>query len=286
MIKTHYSKTVPFPGYVINNDTAVLEYQYNDYYIKVIDANEIDFNEDVNYPVSYLLKKPTVRTKASETNYCHDIIFNMINYLHFLEKYGLSLKTKILISLANVADLDNAYWNGHYFVFGAGKLPHKALVSSAIVGHEMTHCLLQDLCDLDYYWHSGALNESFADIFGVCFEFYILHKFTNQGLGFLIGDESNFLLRNMADPHACRQPCRINDPLYYQGNQDNRGVHINSGITNYIFYLVTKKIGLENAFTIFLNVLMRLNSKSDLYDFKRVFKTVDSRFDDILDNAI
>jgi Zn-dependent metalloprotease len=283
MIKTHYSKTVPFPGHIIN-DTAVLEYDYNGYHIKVIDANEIDFNQDVNYPVNYLLKKPTVRTTASEANYCHDIIFNMINYLHFLESYGLSLKTKILIAIANVTDLDNAYWNGYYFVFGGGKLPHKALVSSTIISHEMTHCLLEGLCDLDYYWHSGALNESFCDVFGVIFENYIHKKY--QTLGFLIGSECNFLLRNMADPHACRQPCRINDPLYYRGTQDNRGVHINSGITNYIFYRVTEKIGLDNAFSIFLNVLLRLNSKSDLYDFKRVFRTVDSRFDEILDDCI
>jgi len=53
----------------------------------------------------------------------------------------------------------NAFWNGSQMVYG-DHFPVKD-----IVAHELTHAVTQHEANLQYLWQSGALNESFSDIF-------------------------------------------------------------------------------------------------------------------------
>jgi bacillolysin len=46
------------------------------------------------------------------------------------------------------------------------------LVSTDVVGHEITHGITQYTANLTYSYEPGALNESFSDIFGTVVEFY------------------------------------------------------------------------------------------------------------------
>jgi len=57
----------------------------------------------------------------------------------------------------------NAYWNGgqRRMVYGDG-FP----AADDVVAHELTHAVTDYSADLYYYQQSGALNESFSDIFG------------------------------------------------------------------------------------------------------------------------
>ncbi|MCK5206182.1 MAG: M4 family metallopeptidase, partial [Desulfobacterales bacterium] len=52
------------------------------------------------------------------------------------------------------------------------------------------------------------------------------------------------------------QPAHMND--YYAGNDDNQGVHINSGIPNRAFYLVSMEIGTDKAALIWYHTLQKL----------------------------
>jgi Zn-dependent metalloprotease len=52
------------------------------------------------------------------------------------------------------------------------------------------------------------------------------------------------------------QPAHMND--YYAGNDDNQGVHINSGIPNRAFYLAAMEIGTDKATLIWYHALKRL----------------------------
>lgn len=54
----------------------------------------------------------------------------------------------------------NAAWNGFMASFCAGFAVHD------VVAHEWTHAWIDASADLIYRWQSGALNESFADVFG------------------------------------------------------------------------------------------------------------------------
>ncbi len=61
--------------------------------------------------------------------------------------------------------MNNAYWIGarKFMAFGNADKLAGAL---DVVAHEMTHAVVNTTADLVYQNQSGALNESFADIFG------------------------------------------------------------------------------------------------------------------------
>ena len=132
----------------------------------------------------------------------------------------------------------NAFWNGRQMVYGqrhdgAGFLSMS--VALDVVGHEMFHGVTDMTSRLEYAFQSGALNESYSDIFGVII--------ANQpapdprtwkwqlGAG-LRPDGKPF--RDMSDPTLRGQPAHMRDfkvkPNTREG--DHGGVHTNSGIHN------------------------------------------------------
>lgn len=224
-----------------------------------------------------------------------DIHFNTCQYLHFLHKYtgkNNVTNSNVLLSMHNVANLDNAFWTGNYMVYGNGKTTFYPLGTSDIGGHEAGHGLVQTVAGLKYRGHSGALNESFADVMGVCFEFFLYYKFNNNKDGnteddidgesdWLIGEDSGKrveYLRNMKDPTKAQHP----QPKIYRGQHwmdpnssiDFGGVHINSGVGNYTFYLLSRHLGWEKAFGVFWECLQKLNPDSSYIDFRNCLKLV------------
>lgn len=133
----------------------------------------------------------------------------------------------------------NAFWDGNYAWFGDGDCHNGPLTSIDVVAHEFAHGLTDFTSDLVYMDEPGALNEAMSDIFGKACEYYIVpDEFT-----WYIGETFNLTsftnpFRYMADPSS------FGDPEYYRGNlwhtdeSDNGGVHTNSGVLNYWFYLL------------------------------------------------
>ena len=70
--------------------------------------------------------------------------------------------------------LDNAMWNGRVMAFGEGS-NNNPLVELDVVAHEFTHAVTQYEARLQYYNESGAINESFSDIFGKARSFIDCH---------------------------------------------------------------------------------------------------------------
>jgi hypothetical protein len=245
------------------------------------------------------------KLKPSDQNQLHrsyihnnavDIHFNTCHYLDFLHKHigkNNVINSNILLSIHNVHTLDNAYWTGDYMVYGNGDTMFYPLGSSDIGGHEAGHGLVQTTAGLKYRGHSGALNESFADVFGVSFEFFLYNKFNsnsdgntsddiNGGSDWFIGEDGGKrieYLRNMEDPTNAEFP----QPKTYKGihwadpnNEDNDfgGVHINSGVGNYTFYLLTTCVGWEKALGVFWACLQQLGPDSNYIDFRNYLKAV------------
>ncbi len=184
-----------------------------------------------------------------------------------------------IISFINVADedgedMDNAFWNGKAIFYGKGNQAFTSPLSRAldVAAHELGHGVVQTTANLDYQGESGALNESYADVFGVIVE----------REDWLIGEDvvnkSIFkdALRNMADPH--NGGTSLNDPGYqpahyqerYTGREDNGGVHINSGIPNRAFYLFAESVGLEVAEQVYYNVLRNYLTRSSQFVDQRI----------------
>ena len=110
-----------------------------------------------------------------------------------------------------------------------------------IIAHELTHGVTQNSSDLVYRDLSGALNESFSDIFGVVIaNWYPAQPNAlatwNWEIGAGLGTGGG-PIRNFAQPQLTGQPVHMNQyrPL---GTYDNGGVHIYSGIHNRAVYLM------------------------------------------------
>ncbi len=144
----------------------------------------------------------------------------------------------------------NAFWDGTRMTFGDGNSNYSPLTSLDITGHEISHGLDEHTANLDYSYESGALNESFSDIFGACVE-----RFADSAtFNWLIGEDIGTPFRSMSNPNAYGDPDTYFGTNWYTGTGDYGGVHTNSGVQNHWFYRLcvggsgTNDIG--NAFNV------------------------------------
>ncbi len=158
---------------------------------------------------------------------------------------------------------DNAFWNGEQMVYGDGdedlpveeRLFNRFTVAPDVIGHELTHGVTQFEAQLTYYEQSGALNESFSDVFGILVKQRMLNQRADEanwliGEGLFTSNVAGKAIRSMKDPGtAYDDPVLGKDPQpghmnkYVKTTADNGGVHINSGIPNRAFYLTAIEIG-------------------------------------------
>lgn len=133
----------------------------------------------------------------------------------------------------------NAFWDGNQMVYGqrldaTGNLTSLSIALD-IVGHEMFHGITDSTSRLEYANQSGALNESYSDIFGV-----IIANFSNpdpRTWNWNVGEglsPDGPAFRNMKDPGLFGQPAQMRDFVHSANtsNGDWGGVHTNSGIHN------------------------------------------------------
>ena len=131
------------------------------------------------------------------------------------------------------------------------------LTAIDICGHEMTHGVTSFTANLNYQGESGAMNEGFSDIMGIAIKFYAKPATATWQMGPDIGT----VIRDMSNPNAYQQPDTYNGTYWYNStgctpsaNNDECGVHTNSGVINYWYYLLshggsgTNDIG--NAFNV------------------------------------
>ncbi|WP_339532909.1 M4 family metallopeptidase [Pseudomonas mucidolens] len=181
---------------------------------------------------------------------------------------------------------ENAFWNGAQMVFGDGdgEVFQRFTRALDVVAHELTHGIIESEAGLVYRNQSGALNESISDVFGVLTRQYVL-KHTADQADWLIGADlltdkvKGQGLRSMSNPGSAYddpvlgkdpQPAHMRDFIVTQ--DDNGGVHLNSGIPNRAFYLAAQALGgfaWEQAGQIWYDTLCdkRLDNDADFQGF-------------------
>jgi Zn-dependent metalloprotease len=150
---------------------------------------------------------------------------------------------------------DNAFWNGSQMVFGDGdgQIFNSFTICLDVIGHELTHGVTQHEASLVYQGQSGALNESMSDVFGSLIKQYKLGQ-TADTADWLIGQGllvHGGALRSMKapgtaytnDPNIGSDPQPADMSGYVNTDDDNGGVHLNSGIPNRAFYLAAAALG-------------------------------------------
>ncbi|MFT4248760.1 MAG: M4 family metallopeptidase [Pseudomonas sp.] len=179
----------------------------------------------------------------------------------YLEVYGRnSIDDRGLPLVGSVHyehDYDNAFWNGEQMVFGDGdgKVFNRFTIALDVVGHELTHGVTEHSANLAYQDQAGALNESVSDVFGALIKQHANGQSADQadwiiGEGLLASGINGVGLRSMKAPGtAYDDPLLGKDPQpatmdgYVRTQDDNGGVHYNSGIPNHAFYLAAVAIG-------------------------------------------
>ena len=142
---------------------------------------------------------------------------------------------------------ENAYWNGSVMTYGDGAATFRPLTALDVCGHEIGHAVCQSTANLIYSNESGAMNEGLSDIWGASIEDYSVNNLgvTSSGVTpkstWLIGEEIDKTapaLRSMSDPKSQGQPDYYKGINWYTGTSDNGGVHTNSGVLNFWYYLI------------------------------------------------
>ncbi len=206
--------------------------------VAIADVIENDGNNDNNWTSNDLITKT-----ACEGHKGAELTYDYFYETHSRDSYDDA--GAILRSLVNYGNVSNAFWTGNFMVYGNGDgSNYGPMTALDIIAHELAHAITQYTAALVYRYESGALNESFSDIFGTLVEFA---KDPNGG-DWSIGEDAHLIgtgLRDMADPNS------KNQPMAYEGlhwwdqiacsagqNNDYCGVHFNSGVQNHWFYLL------------------------------------------------
>lgn len=223
----------------LSNDNAALDVQYNmqivsDYWLNV--HNRTGWDNNGGKILSYV--------HVTENKYTSNGTFISQNYM------------------------PNAFWNKGSIHFGDGtgnfdeSNPYTTL---DICGHEYGHAITETTSSLVYQWESGAINESFSDIWAACITNYAkLHYGSMPGeLTWRVAEKCENLklphagFRDMANPALFFHPSTYKNLFWKPASlttcndfktTDNCGVHTNSGVLNKWFYLITEGESSINSF--------------------------------------
>ena len=159
-----------------------------------------------------------------------------LTYNFYRNQYGrdsVDGKGKALLSTVRYCPMgcpfQNAFWDGNQMVYG----PTYASADD-VVGHELTHGVTDFTSHLNYYYQSGAINESLSDVFGELID----QSSTLSGPDapakrWLMGEDLPIgAIRNMKNPARFGDPDRVGSANYWTFGDDNGGVHSNSGVNN------------------------------------------------------
>lgn len=225
------------------------------------DINEIEWYEVLNRQRNSGWD-PTAVSAMTNTK----IVFNYYKNKH--NRHSLDNKNSSLISVIHVGNsYENAFWDGFSMNYGDGDNTFSSLARCLdVAAHEITHGLTQHTANLISRNQSGALNESFSDVFAAMID----------DEDWLLGEDCTIAspgyLRNMETPSSGLdpQPSKMSEYKNLPVSQDRGGVHINSGIPNHAAYLTATSIGRPKTELIYYRALtLYLTQSSQFIDARR-----------------
>lgn len=202
-------------------------------------------------------------------------------FFNNFKRDGIDGRGSPIVSTVNYGrsqeDAENAAWIGELqqMIYGdGGRIFRPLSLGLDVVAHELTHGITDNTAQLIYENQSGALNESYSDVFGA------LIDDANWTMGEQVVKSPPFptrVLRSLEDPNlgvydpreplnGVGQPATVDEyaRLPNSRDADNGGVHINSGIPNHAAYWLAQAIGREQTGQIYYRALTQyLQPSSD-----------------------
>ena len=173
-------------------------------------------------------------------------VYNFFNNAFGFASYdGADAEMRTINNNPNVS-CPNATWNGSTANYCDGT------ASDDVIGHEWGHAYTEYTNNLIYAWQSGALNESYSDIWGETIDLLngyedagedlSIRTTCNSSLRWRLGEDATAFsggpIRDMYDPTCKGHPGKVSDSDYHCATSDNGGVHINSGVNNHLYMLL------------------------------------------------
>ncbi|HAW52465.1 MAG TPA: hypothetical protein DCX54_09100, partial [Flavobacteriales bacterium] len=198
--------------------------------------NTTNTNNAVSFSNTTNFWKDTLRYRyATDAHWGAEMVYDYYMTVH--NRNSLDNNGFALISYVHYGSgYNNAFWNGTAMHYGDGSGSSLPYTTLDICGHEVSHGLTSNTADLVYQYEPGALNESFSDIFGCAIEISVK---PNAVKNWLMGEDRGNHIRNMGNPNQKADPDTYLGTYWATGTADNGGVHTNSGVQNYWFYLLT-----------------------------------------------
>ncbi|WP_110926282.1 M4 family metallopeptidase [Bacillus massiliglaciei] len=211
-------------------------------------------------------------------------------YEYYLNEHGRnSLDGEGMAIISKVhygTNYNNASWNGRWMTYGDGDGEFMTSLAAGldVAAHEMTHGVITHSANLVYRNQSGALNESFADVFGAIID----DSDWEMGEDIMAPAakaDGVTVLRSLSNPNsvvvsnADRRAYSTNGGVYpdhmdefynMPESVDGGGVHVNSSITNHAAYLIGTELGREKLGKIYYRAItVYLTSNSDFSDARK-----------------
>jgi Zn-dependent metalloprotease len=204
-------------------------------------ATAVDFYDNDNNWENFNAARDEVATDA---HWGAEVTYDYFKNVLGRDSYD-NMGGKLISYVHFGAGVVNAFWNGYYMSYGDGGSGYSPLTSLDICGHELAHGVTGNSAGLIYASESGALNESFSDIFGNTIEKFAKPSVAKWRVGEEINNGSG--LRNMSNPNDFTDPDTY-EGLHWikvkncnpSGGNDNCGVHTNSGVQNFWYYLLVE----------------------------------------------
>ncbi|MHC5185115.1 MAG: M4 family metallopeptidase, partial [Planctomycetota bacterium] len=187
-----------------------------------------------DYPDTLIGTEADPPMGIQDANDCYDFLADTYDF-YFNEHGRDSIDDAGMPLIATVnMPFANAYWYSGEMAFGEG------FVADDITAHELTHGVTEYESGLFSVNESGAINESFSDMWGEWVDLTNTGGNDEPNLRWLIGEDlPDGAVRNMADPPQFGDPDSKCDPLWVEGESDREGVYSNSGVGNKLCYLLT-----------------------------------------------
>lgn len=194
------------------------------------------------------------RNEVITSEHMHNFFKNAFNYVSY------DNNDASMITINNNPDINcpNANWNESTANYCTGT------ASDDVVAHEWGHAYTQYTSGLIYQYQSGALNESYSDVWGESIDLLNGYEDQNEILTlntttsctetqrWKMGEKATAFgapIRDMWNPKCNGDPASTIDTSYYCGTLDAGGVHTNSGVTNHLYALLVDG-GTFNGYTI------------------------------------
>ncbi|MBI4645360.1 MAG: M4 family metallopeptidase [Bacteroidia bacterium] len=244
--RIHYSDTPGIAETMYQGTKDIIADSYSGYY-RLRESGRgggiqtYDLNNDIDYyyAVDFTDTDNYWNTTANFDNAAYDAHFGTeMTYDYYYNNFARNSYDNAGAPLLSYVHYDygfvNAFWDGTCMTYGDGDDSLTTpFTSIEIVAHEITHGVTEYSANLEYAYESGALNESFSDIFGICVDFYTNAGTANFLMGELIHTDGT-PFRNMSNPNECQNPDTYLGDFWDPAEE----VHCNSGVMNFWFYLL------------------------------------------------